>query len=100
MTFPKAAFIKVMPVGASDTTNAKITTLASFRTERFVPSNTATTFVLGNTPINDHTRLYKNGLRMSDGGTAAYSITGKTVTLTVAANGTDEFIVDYYFRVS
>jgi hypothetical protein len=101
LTFPKAAFIKLLPGGASDTTYAKITALASFRTERFVPANTATTFTLANQAIPDHTRIYKNGTRMDDGaGTPAYSIAGKVVTLNVAANGSDVFLVDYHFRVS
>lgn len=79
----------------------RTTALASFRTERFVPANTATTFVLGNNAIADFTHVYKNGTRMDAGaGTPAYTIAGHTVTLAVAANGTDVFILDYFFRAA
>jgi hypothetical protein len=98
MTFPKQGFIKALPIPASD---QNVTALASVRTERFVPANTATTFTLGNQPIPDHTLIYKNGSLMDDGaGTPAYSLKGKVVTLNVAANGTDVFQVRYFYRAS
>lgn len=90
------SLLSILPPWADRTT-----ALASFLTERYVPANTATTFVLGNHPIPDLTHVYKNGMRMDAGAaTPAYTIAGSKVTLAVAANGTDVFIVDYYYRAS
>jgi len=72
------SFIQMLPV---PTTDPNITALASSKLERFVPSNLATTFTLGNTPLPDFTSVYKNGLLLDPGGTPAYSILGKVVTL-------------------
>jgi hypothetical protein len=99
VAFPKLGLIRALPVGHEADPNVML--LASQKTERFVPINTATTFTLGNAPLVDHTLIYKNGSLMDDGaGTPAYSIAGKVVTLNVAANGTDVFQVRYFFRVS
>ena len=88
------AFVQFLPVPTDD---PNINALASTRTEQFTPANLATTVTLGNLPIADFTRVYKNGLRLAS---AAYSVSGKVVTFSPAANGTDVYLVDYSFRTN
>lgn len=77
------------------------TALASFKLERFVPSNTTTTLTTTNQIIPGFELLFKNGTLMDAGAaTPAYTVSGKTITLHVAANGTDVFHLRYNFRVS
>ena len=58
------AFIQFLP---QPTRDPNVRALAAVKLERFIPSNGATTFVLGNNPIADFTAVFKNGLRLDPG---------------------------------
>ena len=58
------SFIQVLPSGHPTTL---VNALASFKTERFVPTNGATTLVLGNRALAQFTVIYKNGRRLDPG---------------------------------
>lgn len=67
--------------------------------ERFVPANGVTTLFLAKTCVTGSEQLFKNGARLDWGGaTPAYTVADSTVTLAVAANGTDVFLIDYWYR--
>ncbi len=78
--------------------NSNEQALASVLVERFVPANTTTVLTVKNQIIPGFEQVFKNGLLLDFGGTPAYVVSGKKLTLTVAANGTDIFLVRYYFR--
>lgn len=93
------SFTQVLPRPIAGDANTQA--LASFMTERFVPANTATTITLTNQIIPGFESVFKNGTRLDSGAaTPAYTMSGKTITLHVAANGTDVFHIQYFFRAS
>jgi len=53
-------------------------------------------FTPSTTPGYDKVRLYRNGVRQLAGGGNDFTISGATITLTVAAAGGDNFQADYY----
>lgn len=67
--------------------------------ERFVPGNGVTSLFLAKTCVSGSEEVFKNGTLLDWGGaTPAYTVQGATVTLTVAANGTDVFVIYYWYR--
>lgn len=67
--------------------------------ERFVPANGVTTLFLARPCVTGSEELFKNGTLLDWGATpAAYTVQGTTVTLNVAANGTDVFVIYYWYR--
>ena len=72
--------------------------LAAFKRETFVPVNTTTNLVLTNQIIPGFELIFKNAAFLIP--TTDYTISGKTITLGVAANGTDAYTVHYHFRAS
>lgn len=76
----------------------RTTALASFIRETTTPAASATTITLRNQPLPDFTDVYGAGLLLDPA--TDYTIAGKTITLTSAANGTDTYQIKYYFRAS
>lgn len=93
------SFTQVLPasIDPRSTLQGPVSWLANFKTEVFTPVNTTTVLTLGNKIIRDFERVYKNGLRLAP---TAYTVLAKTITLGVAANGTDQYVIDYYFTTS
>ena len=56
------------------------------------------TLTLANPPVDGTLQLFKNGVLMDD--TGGYTVSGQTVTLSVAAIGADVFQAYYHHRVS
>jgi hypothetical protein len=73
--------------------------------ERFVPANLAIQIVLVHVPLLTPDEVipvpfdvFKNGLLMDP--TTDFTLAGSTITLSVAANGTDVYQVIYVFQVA
>jgi hypothetical protein len=59
---------------------------------------TTTALTLANAPVSGSLMIFKNGILMdNDGG---YTVSGKVVTLTVAAIAADVYQAYYHYRVS
>lgn len=79
------------PFGAKD---PAIQALSRFGYERQT-GLTTTALPLDNAPVDGTLQVFKNGTLLDPG--AAYTVSGKTVTLGVAAIAGDVFIVHYHF---
>lgn len=64
--------------------------------DRFT-GETTTSLVLSNAPIAGSLMLFKNGALLDPGSGSVYSVSGRTVTLGVAAIAGDVFVARYYF---
>lgn len=88
----------MIPLPTEPTDNER--QLAMWTRERITGLASAT-LTLANTPVQSLTGtslelVVKNGAVLDPG--AAYTIAGKVITLTVAAVGTDVFLVSYLYR--
>lgn len=81
-----------VPYGSLDSA-----TQAVFRFGQDVQTGlTGTSLTLANAPVSGTLRLFKNGALLSS--LSGYTVSGKTVTLSVAAVAGDEFEAFYHFR--
>lgn len=93
----------MFPVSTSNALAPSVTdALRRFKQERVTSvSGTGQTITLGNRIVVDTTThlpfllLFQNGTLLDP--TSAYTVSGKTVTLTGSATGTDWFLAFYWF---
>lgn len=85
------SFVAALPQPA-ETPN--ILALSRFIRETVTPANATTVLTFGHTIIAGIEQLFKAGVLLSP---SAYSLKGNKVTLSVGANGTDEYQLRYYF---
>lgn len=93
-------------IGTDDITVVKATDITVPATQVFnedVPvTNGSPTVTLGNTPVVNTERVYLNGLRMNEGATEDYTISGATITFafnlrTTPPTQADTVVADYEF---